>query len=709
MKKKKITSRQKKIILMIVENSKKNIPITISEIAGELELSSRTVLRDMSGIEKWFDENDFNFVKKPGVGLILEENIENQNFIIELLEEEKIEKEYSKEERNLIILSKLLVSNEPVKSYYFAKILKVSEGVLNNDFTLASEWLERFDIELIRKPGLGVYLKGQEKNFREAYVNLIYDSFNEKEILDMVRNISENIQTDKAIEILSENRLLNLMDKCIIRKVESTLTKKLSELDVNLADSAYIGLVVHISLALQRIKNGENITMEKDFLKELSLTEEFKLAQEIVKGMAVDFSMDIPLDEVGYITMHIRGAKQRSSSSHKELNLDDIEVMDITNKIIDLAEDEFKISLKNDERLFKDLANHLGPSINRLNMGLEIRNPLLDEIKTKYSYAYNGVEKISKIIKDKLNINSIPESEIGYIAMHFASAIEKNLMMYTNLNVVVACPTGIGTSRFLSTKIENKFPNLNILETISAINIDEEYLKEKEVDLIVSTVELNTNLDYICVGPFMSSDDELIIKEKIKSIAQNKLMDLKVKDDTKNKNKVYEQIIESMNIGRDILKFLDEIQFKKFKSKNLDELIMDSSKIFVESSEDVISIKESLEERLKISIPYIEESRILLLHCMSERIDIMKLAIIRLENNIKLNSKEEIENVVFMLLPKNSPSYQRQIMSEISGSLIDNFVFTNKINKFSIQEITLEIKGIVFNFYTNKLRTLIDK
>lgn len=48
---------------MIVANSKKNIPITISEIAGTLELSSRTVLRDMSGIEKWFDENDFNFVK----------------------------------------------------------------------------------------------------------------------------------------------------------------------------------------------------------------------------------------------------------------------------------------------------------------------------------------------------------------------------------------------------------------------------------------------------------------------------------------------------------------------------------------------------------------------------------------------------------------------------------------------------------------------
>ncbi len=102
-------------------------------------------------------------------------------------------------------------------------------------------------------------------------------------------------------------------------------------------------------------------------------------------------------------------------------------------------------------------------------------------------------------------------------------------MMNTNINIVVACPTGIGTSRFLSTKIENKFPNLNILETISAINIDEEYLKEKDVDLIVSTVELNTSLNYICVGPFMSLDDEQIIKEKIKSIAQNKLINLNTK------------------------------------------------------------------------------------------------------------------------------------------------------------------------------------
>ncbi len=39
------------------------------------------------------------------------------------------------------------------------------------------------------------------------------------------------------------------------------------------------------------------------------------------------------------------------------------------------------------------------------------------------------------------------------------------------------------------------------------------------------------------------------------------------KNDTKSKNKVYEQITESMNIGKDILQFLEEIRFENLKVK----------------------------------------------------------------------------------------------------------------------------------------------
>ena len=118
MKKNKLNSRQKEII-KILTKSKVDSPITASMIAKELSLSARTVLREMPKIEQWLDENEFNFIKKPGVGLIIDENLENQELILELLEIEKIKKEFSKEERKKIIVGELLTTKEPLKLFYF--------------------------------------------------------------------------------------------------------------------------------------------------------------------------------------------------------------------------------------------------------------------------------------------------------------------------------------------------------------------------------------------------------------------------------------------------------------------------------------------------------------------------------------------------------------------------------------------------------------
>ncbi len=131
---KKLTSRQKEIIILLV-NQKSEI-LTISEIAESLNLSYRTVIRDLIKIEAWFIENDFKLIRKSGVGLLLDEDQDNKEFILELLDEEKIDVSYKKEERYLFILNELLNSKEPVKMFYFKNKLKTSEGTLSNDLVL---------------------------------------------------------------------------------------------------------------------------------------------------------------------------------------------------------------------------------------------------------------------------------------------------------------------------------------------------------------------------------------------------------------------------------------------------------------------------------------------------------------------------------------------------------------------------------------------
>lgn len=718
MKRKKISSRQKEIILILAKNTS-NKPITISEVAKELNISTRTVLRDMTKIESWLDENDFKFVKKPGVGIYLDETLDSKQFIIELLQEEKIEKSYTKEERKKFILSNLLTSSEPIKSYYFYKTLKISEGTLNNDFIEIEEWLEKFSIKLIRKPGTGIYVEGLEKDMRSAQVRLIYNSFEEQELIDLVKNVGNNIQTHNVIEISSENRLLNLIDKSIIKKVEKSLSETIKDINLKISDSAFIGLVVHISLAVQRLRNGETISMEQGVLNELKSIEQFKTATKIAQQIEDEFDIKVPIDEIGYITMHLRGSKLRLETKDHNFSLDDVELMNISKKLIELATDEFGFDFSKDKKLLNDLVNHLAPSLCRIKMGMDIRNPLLKQIKTEYKDVYDGVANIIYIIKEKLDIDNIPESEIAYLAMHFGSCMERNLIEEVEIRAVACCPTGIGTSRFLMTQLQKKFSNLKMVNTVSAINIDEKVLKEQGIELIISTVEMKTSIKSVVVSPLLNLEDVAKIRHVLRKLAKDKVFkrdirELKKVQESKNqgheKQLAKDEVMDFMIMSGNIVEFFNSIEVhENVDCDDLEELINYSSFIFAESSKSALQIQKDLKRRINISTPFIDEIDIALLHCMTEEVTNIRYASIRLSNEIMIDKENKTKYALFMLIPKEAKTYQRELLSNISENLIENNEFVDCIKYRNKEDIKGKFKSIVLDFYIKKMKVLSKK
>ena len=93
-----LTSRQKAIIQILTQFTAAN-PVTVAVISDKLKISSRTVLREMPTIEAWLAEHNFTFLRKPGVGLVLDESMETRSRVLELLNETDIVQAYSKEER----------------------------------------------------------------------------------------------------------------------------------------------------------------------------------------------------------------------------------------------------------------------------------------------------------------------------------------------------------------------------------------------------------------------------------------------------------------------------------------------------------------------------------------------------------------------------------------------------------------------------------
>ena len=69
-----LTSRQREIVRILTKTA--GNPIPVGAVSEKLGISSRTILRELPAIENWLKENDFTFIRKPGVGLSIEEEPE---------------------------------------------------------------------------------------------------------------------------------------------------------------------------------------------------------------------------------------------------------------------------------------------------------------------------------------------------------------------------------------------------------------------------------------------------------------------------------------------------------------------------------------------------------------------------------------------------------------------------------------------------------
>ncbi|WP_455506970.1 BglG family transcription antiterminator [Clostridium sp.] len=704
MKKKKLMSRQKQIIQILTKSTNKN-PITISTIAEILNVSSRTVLREMPKIEEWLDENGFNFIKKPGVGLIIDESLENQQLILELLEVENVQKEYSKEERKRIILSELLIAKEPLKLFYFTNQLKVSEGTLSNDLDGIEDWLKAFDIKLIRRQGVGIYLEGNEKNYRKVLSDILYRTLEEKELIKLLKKSLNSPSSENSIEFSIENRMLNFIDKTIIKGIEKIVSELEEKFNFKLIDSDYIGLVVHISLAVQRIKNGEKISMDKSSLSELEILPEFAVATEITEKLEKVFTIEIPKDEIGYITMHLKGARLRLNKVENDIDLDNLDIKQISNYIITEVENDFNIEIINKQKLSKDIYNHLVPAISRMSMKLNIRNPLLENIKEQYSEIYHSCENACEILKKITKIDKIPESEVAYIAMHIAAAIEENLKN-ENLSVVIACPTGVGTSKLLGVNIKKEFPNLDIKNSISVINIDTKKLKDDGIDFIISTVDLDVDYRYICLNPMFLQKDKIKLKEFIHRYSKQRITKKIIKKELKcDKDKIK----NITNLGTEIISILEEVRVREINNvKTVNDLIGIASSVFAENVNHAKEIKKLLLEREEKSSTYLNGFNMMLLHCKDKKITSCKFGVIRLNEKL-IEDGKEINFAIISLIPEKNTQTQINIMSHINGEIIERESLRNSIMKISEEELTSIIEKILGDLYRKELKSVMEE
>lgn len=528
---------------------------TSKEIGEVMELSSKTIRKEINSLNAAINDKGAIIESKPGKGFIFK--IKNKDKFKSFLKNDWYKYAYYQEEdgdknlRYVNILRMFLFSNSYIKQYELAEVFHISESQINKDLPYVREILENYDLDLISKPYYGMKVEASEKNIRLAIKNEIGEDpilFDDDENRDLFRQIQR------------------IIDKIDFGK------------DYYMPYVNFKNLVIHIYISILRIKQGKYIHFSKDLENNIVDNNEFRIANKIAVELEEKLGIEIPSQELAYITMHLI-AKNTIRDQEKIST----EILELSQGIIDEIYKVSKYDFRANIDFYFALAIHIGPLINRIKYGFNMKNPILDDIKDNkipYLLATIGANVINEKYSCKLS-----EDEIGYIALHVMAAMNNNSL--NQKKILIICGSGNSSAQIMKAQLNRKFKeNIDSIDTTDLRSL--ENINMKNYDLIISSVDLNNTYDL----PIVYVD---IIFSKVD------FDNIKIALDDSRLGKIYDIFANSVFIKTD--EFTNKLEVLKF----IAETIEDKSNIKKEKALNQLKFREELGQTSfdNIAIPHI--------------------------------------------------------------------------------------------------------
>lgn len=660
-----ISGRERKIVEILLQA---NEVITIKQLADQLNVSSRTIHRDLKNVEEILATYHLFLTRKSGKGL----TVSGETADLEALKESLTyasNTDYRPEERQAVILLTLLRADKPLKLFSLASELQVTIATVSNDLDHIQKLLNQYRLSLIRRRGYGVEMIGSEKDKRALLSQLMADHLDEFHFYSLLKN-DQDWKVADNIGMIS-NRLLGIVKQEKLQIIEQEVEKTKAILPYELADSAYIGLIVHLALAIERLEQGDTIQFDETHLQQIQETNEYAIARKMTENLEKALQMKFPVDEIGYITMHLMGAKLKVNHEYliKEANMD---IAYYAKQLINYVSRALNIDLRNNARLLNDLVAHLKPTMYRLQQRMTIKNPLIDEIMSDYHELFDVIQDGVKEVFPKLDI---PKEEIGYLVLHFGSVLIHS-QADLELRALVICPSGIGTAKMLAERLLQKVPEIKEIENKSIFDL--EHISKHRYDLIVSTIPLKGNIDYILASPILSKRDI----DQINQVVRRKKVNQSVVRTQKKVNaepNVVDRLQALQNYSKAMLAILDNFYLKTIDEDcPMSEILtyiceeLENKKI-IDDKEQVLN---DLLDREKVAGLGIPGSSIALYHTRSHGVREISFSMYNLPNPHPIKGmdgqSQKIERILLMIAPKTIHQQALEILSLMSGLLISD-------------------------------------
>lgn len=466
---------QKLISLLLKEPD-----ITITEVMHKLSLTRRQVNYAIGIINSELESRGIDPIRRYRDG-----TFKFNSEITNLLKEDHTSnsKEYKDEERRALISVYLLYNLDYVSLRHLTDFLGYSRTTVVSDIRNLESLLKQYSIGLTYDRIMGYHLQGSEENILRfgAYLIINY------------------------ADILSLKFSKDFIDRKISHKATAVILEIENHFKSTFSDRYFEILRELIEMILVRANIG-------DFKEELDplviSTKEYKFLRE--------YPLLNKLDDqrIKWISLEILSSNVYDKTN-TDFGIDELQILRFVHEIVEGFKAKTIVEI-DDQRQFEiRLLNHIRPACYRVKYNL----PSLGVVDTIVDSNHEILEQIIRELLSPLEKwlgTSFPINEIRLLTYYFGYQLvndhDETIIPKIKYKAVVVCSNGIILSNILIEKLREIFPEINFVLTMSAREFNN---SAKDIDVVFSTIPLDTSFPQYLVGPDMSYSDKISLRYRV--------------------------------------------------------------------------------------------------------------------------------------------------------------------------------------------------
>ena len=243
-----ITPRLKQIFQILLQEQ---APISVKDLSERAGISKRTVQRELEHVLPALADSHLVLMSKTGVGIWLDgTQIHKDEFEAILAMEEEYDASNREERRKRLILETLREKGLK-KLYHYSCQFGVSEATISSDLEAVKEWMNQQGLQIIKRPGSGILIEGSEEIYRKAIGTFLNENADMHSLIDAYQ---EGAEYKNAYGSLRAGTLGQLLDEDIMRRVKDCIDRINHTKFLDLTENSYTSLIIHISIAINRMK-----------------------------------------------------------------------------------------------------------------------------------------------------------------------------------------------------------------------------------------------------------------------------------------------------------------------------------------------------------------------------------------------------------------------------------------------------------------------